>query len=91
MKLYNNGVYLINGTQIIEDSHEAAAAIEHATGRKVTKDEAHGQTMAYSILSDHNTSGNMDHLQIKFDKLVSHDITYVGIIQTARVIYLQFS
>jgi len=84
MKLYNNGVYLINGTQIVEDSHEAAAAIKAATGQEVTKDAAHKETMAYNILNSHNTSGNMEHLEIKFDKLVSHDITYVGIIQTAR-------
>ncbi len=84
MKLYNNGVYLINGTQIVEDSHEASAAIKAATGQDVTKDAAHKETMAYGILSNHNTSGNMEHLEIKFDKLVSHDITYVGIIQTAR-------
>ncbi len=84
MKLYNNGVYLINGKEIIEDGHEAAAAIKAKVGLDVTKEQAHQATMAYGILSDHNTSGNMDHLQIKFDKLVSHDITYVGIIQTAR-------
>lgn len=84
MKLYNNGVYLVNGTQIVEDGHEAAAAIKAATGLDVTKEQAHQATMAYGILSDHNTSGNMDNLQIKFDKLISHDITYVGIIQTAR-------
>ena len=78
MKLYNNGVYLINGTQIVEDSHEASAAIKAATGQDVTKDAAHKETMAYGILSNHNTSGNMEHLEIKFDKLVSHDITYVG-------------
>ena len=84
MKLYNNGVYLVNGTQIVEDGHEAAAAIKAATGLTVTKDQAHQATMAYGILADHNTSGNMDNLQIKFDKLISHDITYVGIIQTAR-------
>ena len=84
MKLYNNGVYLVNGTQIVEDGHEAAAAIKAATGLNVTKDQAHTATMAYGILADHNTSGNMENLQIKFDKLISHDITYVGIIQTAR-------
>ncbi len=84
MKLYNNGVYLVNGNQIVEDSHEAAAAIKAATGQEVTREDAHQNTMAYGILSSHNTSGNMEHLQIKFDKLISHDITYVGIIQTAR-------
>ncbi|WP_044939339.1 hydratase [Pseudobutyrivibrio sp. LB2011] len=84
MKLYNNGVYLVNGNQIVEDSPEALSAIKAATGKDVTKDQAHQETMAYGILSSHNTSGNMQHLQIKFDKLISHDITYVGIIQTAR-------
>ena len=84
MKLYNNGVYLVNGKQIVEDSPEALSAIKAATGKDVTKDQAHQETMAYGILSSHNTSGNMQHLQIKFDKLISHDITYVGIIQTAR-------
>ena len=84
MKLYNNGVYLINGSQIVNDDESAAAAIKAATGKDITKTDAHKNTMAYGILASHNISGNMEHLQIKFDKLVSHDITYVGIIQTAR-------
>ncbi len=84
MKLYNNGVYLVDGKQIIEDSPEAINAIKASTGKDVTRDAAHKETMAYGILSSHNVSGNMEHLQIKFDKLISHDITYVGIIQTAR-------
>ena len=83
IKLHENGVYLLNGTEIIEDNHEAAACLEAKTGKKVTTAEAAG-TMAYRILKAHNTSGNMDQLQIKFDKLTSHDITFVGIIQTAR-------
>ncbi|MBE5915734.1 MAG: hydratase [Pseudobutyrivibrio ruminis] len=84
MKLYNNGVYLINGSQIVEDGPEAIAKIKATVGKEVTKNAAHKETMAYNILANHNVSGNMDHLQIKFDKLISHDITYVGIIQTAR-------
>ena len=84
MKLYNNGVYLINGSKIVEDGPEAIAKIKATVGKEVTKDAAHKETMAYGILANHNVSGNMDHLQIKFDKLISHDITYVGIIQTAR-------
>ena len=80
IKLYDKGVYLVNGTEIMED----AAAVQQKTGRAVTREEAATQTMAYNILKDHNTSGNMERLQIKFDKLTSHDITFVGIIQTAR-------
>lgn len=80
VKLYDKGVYLLNGAEIVESCEEVAAK----TGRKVSREEAAKETMAYNILSEHNTSGNMDRLQIKFDKLTSHDITFVGIIQTAR-------
>lgn len=84
MKLYENGVYLVNGSELIEESPQAAAKIQSMTGQPVTKEEAARNTIAYGILADHNTSGNMDKLRIKFDKLTSHDITFVGIIQTAR-------
>ncbi len=80
VKLYDKGVYLLNGTEILEDARE----IKEKTGREVSPGEAAKDTMAYGILADHNTSGNMEQLQIKFDKLTSHDITFVGIIQTAR-------
>lgn len=80
VKLYDKGVYLLNRTEIVESCEEVAAK----TGRKVSREEAAKETMAYNILSEHNTSGNMGRLQIKFDKLTSHDITFVGIIQTAR-------
>jgi len=80
VKLYEKGVYLLNGTEIEEEAQE----IKAKTGRAVSPAEAAKETMAYRILSDHNTSGNMERLQIKFDKLTSHDITFVGIIQTAR-------
>ena len=73
MKLYENGVFLVNGTEITEN-------VPNGT----TKEEAKKNTISYGILSEHNTSGNMEKLKIKFDKLTSHDITYVGIIQTAR-------
>ena len=89
IKLLNGGAYLVNGTEIIEDNAEAAAAIKSKTGKEVAKAEAAKQTIAYGILADHNTSGNMDKLKIKFDKLTSHDITFVGIIQTARASGLQ--
>ena len=84
IKLHENGVYLLNGTEIIEDNQEAAACLAAKTGKTVTAAEAATGTMAYRILKAHNTSGNMEQLQIKFDKLTSHDITFVGIIQTAR-------
>ncbi|GAA0268462.1 hydratase [Faecalicatena contorta] len=76
IKLYDNGVYLLNGTEIVEDTGSVSVP--------VSKDEAAQNTMAYGILKEHNTSSDMEHLQIKFDKLTSHDITFVGIIQTAR-------
>ena len=83
MKLYENGVYLLNGAEIIEDNGEAAACLA-AKGLSADKAAAAKGTIAYGILESHNTSGNMQQLQIKFDKLTSHDITFVGIIQTAR-------
>ena len=89
IKLLNGGAYLVNGTEIIEDNAESLAAIKSKTGKEVAKADAAKQTIAYGILADHNTSGNMDKLKIKFDKLTSHDITFVGIIQTARASGLQ--
>ena len=80
VKLYDKGVYLLNGTEIAEDARQ----VEQKTGQKISREEAVKQTRAYRILESHNTSGNMERLQIKFDKLTSHDITFVGIIQTAR-------
>ena len=84
IKLHDGGVYLINGQTLIPEDGQSSAAIEAKTGKAVTKEEAARNTIAYGILSEHNTSGNMDKLKIKFDKLTSHDITFVGIIQTAR-------
>ena len=84
VKLYEKGIYLVNGTEIVEDGQDAAAVLASKTGNAPTKEEAARGTMAYSILEAHNTSGNMEKLKIKFDKLTSHDITFVGIIQTAR-------
>ena len=84
LKLYEGGAYLVNGNELIPDTADALAAVESKTGVKTTKEEAAKGTMAYGILSSHNTSGNMENLRIKFDKLTSHDITFVGILQTAR-------
>ncbi len=84
MKLHETGAYLVNGCTVVEDNSEASAAIASMTGTAVSKEEAAKNTIAYGILKDHNTSGSMEKLKIKFDKLTSHDITFVGIIQTAR-------
>ena len=84
VKLYDTGVFLIDGKTIIEDNENAGRAMTEAKGKTISKEEAAKNTMAYGILSNHNTSGNMDKLKIRFDAMASHDITYVGIIQTAR-------
>ena len=75
IKLYGEGVYLINGADIVPESQ---------AGNKYDKAEAKKGTIAYGILKAHNTADNMEHLRIKFDSMASHDITFVGIIQTAR-------
>ncbi len=84
IKLYENGVYLLNGTEIIEDVNGAQEAVAAKTGQQITKEEAARNTIAYSVLEAHNTASDMERLKIRFDKLTSHDITFVGIIQTAR-------
>ncbi len=84
VKLYDGGVYLVNGTEIVEDNQDAQKVLTSKTGHAAAREEAAKNTIAYRILQAHNTSGNMEKLQIKFDKLTSHDITFVGIIQTAR-------
>jgi len=84
MKLYDSGVYLVNGNELVPDGANAIEEVKGKTGAAVTKEQAAENTIAYGILKNHNTSGNMEKLQIKFDKLTSHDITFVGIIQTAR-------
>ena len=84
MKLHEGGAFLVKGNKVVEDNKDALSVIKTETGKDISIKEAKESTMAYSILKNHNTSGNMDKLQIKFDKLTSHDITYVGIIQTAR-------
>ena len=68
MKLYDSGVYLVNGTELVADDAQAAAAIKSKTGREVTKAGAAQGTIAYGILKDHNVSGNMDKLQIKIGR-----------------------
>ena len=82
IQLYGGGAYLIHGTEIVPE--QEAAKIEQLTGKKPNRDEARKGTIAYSILKAHNTADNMEHLKIKFDAMASHDITFVGIIQTAK-------
>ncbi|MBQ9489657.1 MAG: hydratase [Lachnospiraceae bacterium] len=89
IELLQGGAYLVNGTEIIAETPEACVAIKAKTGKEISKAEAAKNTIAYGILESHNTSGNMEKLKIRFDKLTSHDITFVGIIQTARASGLQ--
>ena len=84
VSVHERGAYLVNGTEIVPDSSEALMQVKNKTGKDISIDEARKGTIAYGILESHNTSGNMEKLKIKFDKLTSHDITFVGIIQTAR-------
>ena len=84
VQLYKNGAYLINGNELVEDTQDAAKILASKIKNVPSKEDAAKNTMAYGILKNHNTSGNMEKLQIKFDRLTSHDITFVGIIQTAR-------
>ncbi len=84
IQLLDGGAYLVNGTEIIPDGAQAEEAVKGRTGKTVSREEAAKETIAYGILKEHNTSGSMEKLKIKFDKLTSHDITFVGIIQTAR-------
>ncbi len=82
VKLYDSGVYLVNGQEIVPE--DQAEKVLQLTGSSVSRDEAKKGTIAYGILSSHNTSETMDELKLRFDAMASHDITYVGIVQTAR-------
>lgn len=82
VKLYDGGVYLVNGSEIVPEEEAAKTAAQ--TGKEFNKEEARKGTIAYGIMEAHNTSGSMENLKIKFDAMASHDITFVGIIQTAK-------
>ena len=84
IRLLEGGAYLLNGCEIVADHSDALNEVKAKTGKDVSREAAKQATIAYDILKAHNTSDNMDKLRIKFDKLTSHDITFVGIIQTAR-------
>ena len=85
--LLQNGAWLLNGQEIVEDTADSTAILNSKLGYVPEKKDAATQTMAYNILQAHNTSDSKEHLKIKFDKMTSHDITFVGIIQTARTCF----
>ena len=80
--LYDGGVYLVDGQEIVPEAE--AAKVKALTGKEAVKEEARKGTIAWPIFEKHNTSGNMDRLKLKFDAMASHDITFVGIVQTAK-------
>lgn len=82
VKLYDGGAYLVHGRELVPE--QEALKVAALTGKTADKAEAKKGTIAYSILKEHNTSDDMDHLKLRFDSMASHDITFVGIIQTAR-------
>ncbi len=82
VKLYDGGIYLINGKEIVPENK--TDKVQVLAGREANKENARKGTIAYSIMEAHNTSGDMKNLKIKFDAMASHDITFVGIIQTAK-------
>lgn len=84
IELYDGGAYLVHGDTLVTDAEAAAGRLAALTGKMVEKEAAKKGTIAYSILKNHNTSGTMDNLKLKFDSMASHDITFVGIVQTAK-------
>lgn len=84
IELYDGGAYLVGGDTLVTEADAQAGKLEALTGAPIDKETAKKGTMAYSILEAHNTSGNMEQLKLKFDSMASHDITFVGIVQTAK-------
>lgn len=82
VKLYDSGVYLVKGSELIAESE--SDKVTALTGQAADREEARKGTIAYGILKDHNVAGDMEHLRLKFDALASHDITFVGIVQTSK-------
>ncbi|MDR3593115.1 MAG: hydratase [Negativicutes bacterium] len=92
--LLDKGVYLLKGTVLVEDADRldggeidgrlSDAGLSPLSVRKIERETARTGTIAYQILTQHNRSGDLDDLKLRFDVLASHDITYVGIVQTAR-------
>ena len=82
VELFEGGAFLVDGRTLVAAGE--ARAFSEQTGRALDAQEARTQTMAYSIMAAHNTAPDMEHLKLRFDAMASHDITFVGIIQTAR-------
>lgn len=82
--LSTGGAYLLHGTEVVEAIKDTEEILKTKLGKTVTKEDAAKNTIAYSILEEHNTSETMEKLKIKFDRLTSHDITFVGIIQDRK-------
>ncbi|MDR2758897.1 MAG: hydratase, partial [Spirochaetaceae bacterium] len=82
VQVTDRGVYLFDGREIIEDTPENQGLLRR---RSVLRDEGRRATMAYGVLQAHNKGGDENKLELRFDALASHDITFVNIIQTARV------
>lgn len=82
IEIINHGVHLVDGRELIDGTKQEQAEKLSAMGLS-TREDRNG-TIAYSILNSHNTVTGGDKMRVKFDSLISHDITYVGIIQTAR-------
>ncbi len=82
IRLSEGGIYLAQDGTIVPEAE--AGKLQQITGKKADREAGRQRTIAYGIMKSHNTSGSMEHLQIRFDAMASHDITYVGIIQTAR-------
>ncbi|MBS3872193.1 MAG: hydratase [Firmicutes bacterium] len=89
IKLYDTGVYLIDGTEVIPDKDQAQERLLQRVGRQVAKDAARQGTIAHQILESHAQSSDGDRLSLCFDALASHDITHVSIIQAARAVGLE--
>lgn len=87
IQLYEGGAYLVHGTDLVPEKEMKRA--EQLAGRAVNREQERKGTIAYSILKAHNTADTMDRLKLRFDALASHDITFVGIVQTARASGMQ--
>ncbi len=83
INIFENGAYVFNGKDVVREE-EIRKLHTHYVAELPDKEKARENTLSYNILKAHNTSDSMEKLKIKFDKLTSHDITFVGIIQTAR-------
>ena len=84
IELLNTGAYLVNGIDIIPDTEEGRAELKARTGAVPCPADAAKETIAYGILKDHNVSGNMENLQLRFASHTSQDSTFVRFSERAR-------